>query len=248
MTLRPDPVAVAAGEATDHVSSRREVLQRLAGLGLVAGGLMLPATTVAAKPKPKRQRLNEKERRQERRQDRRRPAERTRAAAVSPEAAGAQQRSGLVAQDLVSKPKLTHISYSSRLPLLTISAPSSGNVYVSVSGVIRFTSEHIALMKAGRRFRVTCKVLEADSNSADDFCFDYGTYLYYRYPYATNRFYFTRWVPSSVLNDDVDDGWWDSDDDVDDPYGLLTLSTSIDGGRTWTNVSGTRTNEVNRKF
>jgi hypothetical protein len=50
-------------------------------------------------------------------------------------------------------------------------------------------------------------------------------------------------VPSSWLNHDVDDGIFDSDDDEDDPYGLITLTTLPAGSTTWRWVADFKTNE-----
>ena len=119
---------------------------------------------------------------------------------------------------------------------------------MTVTGAVAFLQVHVNQMQQqGIKYAVTCKVMEDDGGLTfgDDFCFLFQTngqnttFLYP--PVPANRFgnlRFSQRVASSLMNQD--DTFPNYGDEV---YALLMLWASFDGGRTWTYLSGTKTNQ-----
>jgi hypothetical protein len=125
----------------------------------------------------------------------------------------------------------------------------TSDVLVTVAGNIIFDDEHLALMRQGRQFRLTCKVGEEDSD-ADELCFQFvnpdGTPAERIFSASSSILAFTRYftfqnkVARSKLN---------KDDGVDEIYGELALWTRARAGLGWTIVTHILTlNRIDRAF
>ena len=223
----------------DKNQSRRDMIKRLGALGLVAAGALARSPLAAAERGQDRGRAKDKDQPEDRGKDR------GPGPAGKPHDPHPQRRRVGAAAVIVGSPQITN-------PFLSISAATNGVVTVTVTGTLAFSEFDVNQMKQGLKYAVTCKVMESDSTSADDFCFIYktsgrNTSLIFptnrTNPARTAALRFSQQVASSVL--DQDDWLSGSTDEV---YGLLLLWASTDGGATWIDLPDARTNEIRRSF
>lgn len=143
---------------------------------------------------------------------------------------------------------------------LTIGSRTADNKHrVTVAGSIGFTREHASLMLySGYTFGLKCEGWGMDSGCAapSDKEFDLNVpypRLFNRPPSGTavafrETFQFSAYIAASDLNEDVDDGFWDTcDDDLDDIAAYLIVEARPSRGQ-WTQVMRYRTNQVQRYF
>lgn len=200
-------------------SSRRDLLGRLAGLGLAAaGGMALLTGQADAKPKQRRTRRKGKK-------------------APAPRRSQARHRQTIIVPTV--QPKLT--------PSLLITRSITGNWWVQVTGKIQYTTAHINMMKAGYRYRITCVVWEYDYDdlySLGDWCYTFPILAQHFFPRvpakipSSERFAFSADLRSAQLN---------HDDGHDEIYAQLTLWRKAPGG-VWKKMSIDDTNMIKALF
>jgi hypothetical protein len=254
----------------DDSLSRRLMMRRLAAIGLVAASTPLLATLDAdakAKGKGKGKGKGKQQRKR-----------RTPEKAKEEDAPQPEQPEGSLpspADDVEGAAKDLKISNLAYLPIptfydkdhrkdgvvLRIGSPlGNGKRRVVVQGYIGFAREHATLMSTYRyTFRITCEGWGIDGGCAAPSDKEFTLTLPYPGAIYTlpkgspanafrKPFTFYGDVASSDLNEDVDDGIFDTCDDDQDDIAAYLIVEALPPGRGWSPVTKYRTNQVQGYF